>query len=179
MIPQGKRIPRPDRWEEFQFEWQDPVLPASKLRPAGKVAPTAGPFASRLKSIYEDRPEAVERLCAAAEARAAIVGEEKLFTELTLEMASPRWSTKRLPQGQRTRLRTVVEDPARPAAWRKSAEAILAMDARPRPDSPPEPAAEPAPQPAAQSAHVAAAAPAPPPGPPSAANPAPQSEGND
>ncbi len=130
--PQGKRIPRVDRWDEFDFEWQDPVLPASELRAPIRAQPLSGPFASRLKSLYEDRPEAVERLCAAAEARAAISGEEKLLTELTLEMASARWRGKRISAGQRARLIAVVDDAARPSSWRRCAESILAMDARPR-----------------------------------------------
>lgn len=140
--PAGKRVPRVDRWEEFEFEWQDPVLPASRLRAPLVGRPLAGPFAARLKSIFEDRPEAVERLCAAAEARAAIAGEEKLLTELTLEMASARWRAKPLPAGQIARLRAIAEDASRPAAWRRSAEALLAMDARPRPTAEGQPVLE-------------------------------------
>lgn len=133
--PKGRRVPRVDRWEEFTFEWQDPVLPASKLKAPGKMSNTLGPFASRLKSLYEDRPEAVERLCAAAEARAAIAGEEQLLTELTVEMAAPRWKKNVVPPSQKARLRAIAADAERPSAWRKAAEQILSMDARPRPQN--------------------------------------------
>jgi len=72
----GKRIPRGDRWNDEEFRWESPVLPSSELPSPPKARRAAGPFASRLQSILDDRPEAVDRLCAAAEARAAVRGED-------------------------------------------------------------------------------------------------------
>jgi hypothetical protein len=121
--PLGKRIPRADRWDDDEFQWETPVLPSSELPPPPRARSPAGPFASRLASIFEDRPEAVDRLCAAAQARAAIGGEEGMQRELSAELA--RWRQKRLPPEQRQRLGAVVRAEDHPASWRCAARLIL------------------------------------------------------
>jgi hypothetical protein len=123
--PRGKRIPRGDRWSDEEFHWETPVLPSSELPPPPRARPMAGPFASRLQSMFEDRPEAVDRLCAAAQARVAIAGEESLRRELSAEMAAGRWREKRLPPGQVQRLNAVARAEDQPAAWRCAARLVL------------------------------------------------------
>ena len=122
----GKRIPRPDRWRDTSFDWQEPILPASALRRPNQARPVDGPFAARLKSLFDDRPEAVDRLCAAAEARAALAGEEALQVELGRELSLPRWRKKRASQAQLERLRTLAGAEGRPQAARAAAAAVLA-----------------------------------------------------
>jgi hypothetical protein len=48
------------------------LLQVPEPRPIRRAAVAAGPFAQRLQSLFDDRPEAVERFCAALEARAGV-----------------------------------------------------------------------------------------------------------
>src|SRR5439155_12222646 len=96
--PRGKKIPRADRWRDDAFEWEVPELPPSQLPEPMKAAVAPGPFAQRLQSIFDDRPEAVDRLCAAADARAAVAGEEQLVLELSRELSRKRWKDLRAPR---------------------------------------------------------------------------------
>ena len=121
----GKRIPRNDRWDDDDFGWQGPVLPSSELRPPPRARPASSAFASRLQSIFEDRPEAVDRLCAAAEARAAVGGEEALIRELSAEMSGKSWRDKRLPAEQLRRLQSIAQGPTHPSSWRSAARLLL------------------------------------------------------
>ncbi len=121
----GRRVPRADRWSDEEFEWEAPVLPSSDLPPPPNARPAAGPFAARLQSLFEDRPEAVDRLCGAAEARAAAAGAEQLARELRAEISRPAWRERKLPDAQVQRLRAVVKDSAHAEAWRAAAQALL------------------------------------------------------
>jgi len=121
----GKRIPRADRWSAEEFEWEAPVLPSSDLPPPGKAQVSAGPFASRLQAMFEDRPEAVDRLCAAAEARAAVRGEARLLRELRAEASRTALRKQVLPEQQRQRLRSIMQDSAHPSPWRAAAGLLL------------------------------------------------------
>jgi len=123
--PKGRPIPRPDRWVDNHFEWEAPVLPSSDLPRPMRAAVAEGRFTQRVQSILEDRPEAVDRLCAAAEARAALSGEEELLRELSLELSKKRWQEKRAPQGQLTRLRAIEADAAHPGPWRSVARFLI------------------------------------------------------
>ena len=123
--PGGKRIPRADRWDDNSFQWQEPVLPAPVLPPPMKVAVAPGPFTQRVASIFEDRPEAVERLCAAAEAHAALKGQERLLRELTQELSGKKWLDKKAPPQQVARLRAVAQDERQPESWRSAARLLL------------------------------------------------------
>jgi hypothetical protein len=121
----GRRIPRADRWTDKQFQWETPVLPSAALPPPARVVPAPGPFEARLRSVLEDRPEAVERLCAAAEARAAVRGETELVRELRAELARSTWRDKTPPEAQLRRLRSILQDGAHPAPWRAAAGLLL------------------------------------------------------
>jgi hypothetical protein len=121
----GKRIPRGDRWNEEDFRWESPVLPSSELPSPPKARRAAGPFASRLQSILDDRPEAVDRLCAAAEARAAVRGEDGLRQELSAELGVDRWRRAPLPPEQRRRLESVMQGESHPPSWRSAAGLLL------------------------------------------------------
>ncbi len=123
--PKGNRIPRADRWEDDKFQWQEPLLPSSEMPVPKKVAAAAGPFTQRVQSLFEDRPEAVDRLCAAAEARAAVGGEEKMLQDLGAELSRKRWNGKRAPREQLVRLRAVASDERQPAPWRSVAKYLL------------------------------------------------------
>ncbi|MGZ6125849.1 MAG: hypothetical protein ACXWLR_12865 [Myxococcales bacterium] len=120
----GKRIPRTDRWDGDRFEWEAPALPSPDLPPPPKACAAPGPFAQRLQSILEDRPEAVERLCAAAEARAAMLGEEALLAELSLELSREVWRGRTLPPEQARRLRAAAHG-AQPPSWSAAARRLL------------------------------------------------------
>src|SRR5262249_56621999 len=73
-----------------------PLLPPTPDAPKVRRARAAlGPFALRLQSLFEDRPEAVERLCAAIEARAAVRGLDAALGELDRELSQPRWKGRR------------------------------------------------------------------------------------
>src|SRR5262249_47248167 len=113
----GNRVPRADRWSDEGFEWEAPVLPSSELPPPGRARLAAGPFASRLQAVLEDRPEAVDRLCAAAEARAAVRGEQELLRELGAEASRAAGQKRVLPEQQRQRLRSILQDSAHPSSW--------------------------------------------------------------
>jgi hypothetical protein len=121
----GQRIPRADRWSDDHFEWETPVLPSSDLPPPARARVAPGPFAARLRSIFEDRPEAVDRLCAAAEARAAVRGEPELLRELAAELSRGEWRDRVFPRGQLQRLRSILRDHAHPPAWGAAAGLLL------------------------------------------------------
>ncbi len=121
----GQRIPRADRWSDVQFEWEAPVLPSSDLPPPARARVAPGPFAVRLRSIFDDRPEAVDRLCAAAEARGAVHGEPELLRELAAELSRGEWRDRVLPSEQLQRLRSILRDPAHPPAWSAAAGLLL------------------------------------------------------
>jgi hypothetical protein len=123
--PLGRKIPRADRWRDDAFEWDEPLLPTPELPRPMKAAVAAGPFAQRLQSIFDDRPEAVDRLCAAAEARHALSGEEQLLRELSQELGRKRWEKARAPRTQLARLEAIRTQPAQPGPWRKVAEFLL------------------------------------------------------
>ena len=121
----GKRIPREDRWNDEDFRWESPVLPSSELPSPPKARRAVGPFASRLQSILDDRPEAVDRFCAAAEARAAVRGEDGLRQELSAELGADRWRRNRLPPEQRRRLESVMQGESHPPSWRSAARLVI------------------------------------------------------
>jgi len=121
----GRQVPRADRWSEEQFEWAEPSLPSPELPPPPRVRRAQGPFAQRVQSIFEDRPEAVERLCAAAEARAASAGEEPMLREISAELSREVWRERTLPPEQAQRLRAVAGDAAQPGPWRSAARRLL------------------------------------------------------
>ena len=123
--PKGRRVPRPDRWEDNNFQWDAPSLPSSDLPRPMRAAVAPGRFTQRVQSIFEDRPEAVDRLCAAAEARAALAGEDELLRELSEELARKRWQERRAPKEQLARLRLVESDAAHPGPWRAVARFLL------------------------------------------------------
>lgn len=123
--PLGRRVPRTDRWNDDAFEWQEPVLPSSELPQPLRAALTQGPFAKRLQSLFDDRPEAVDRFCGAVEARAAVVGAERLLVELASEISRKRWETATAPQAQLQRLESVRADGTHPDSWRKVAELLI------------------------------------------------------
>jgi hypothetical protein len=127
-------VPRTDlRWDDQSLEWDEPDLPKPVMRAPLRVAAAEGPFAGRLRSIFEDRPEAVDRLCAAAEARAAIVGDEQLEKELLAEVAAKKWKDRRAPAGQLERLRALAAAENQPASWRRVATLLLGP-LTPKPD---------------------------------------------
>jgi len=122
----GNRIPRADRWDGDHFEWEAPALPSPELPPPPPSRPAPGPFAQRLRSVFEDRPEAVERLCAAAEARSAAFGEDRLLQDLAAELSRETWRGRTLPAEQARRLRALAAAGARhPAAWAVVARRLL------------------------------------------------------
>ncbi len=123
--PLGRRVPRADRWNDDAFQWQEPVLPSSDLPRPLRAALALGPFAQRLQSLFEDRPEAVDRLCAAAEARVAVAGEEQLLRELSLELGRKRWEKARAPPGQVKRLESIRADGTHPDPWLKVAQFLI------------------------------------------------------
>jgi hypothetical protein len=90
-----------------------------------RAAQAAGPFALRLRSLFDDRPEAVERLCAAIEARAALHGLAVALEELERELSQPRWRDRRAPRGQLERL-TAAAGRAQPEPWNAAAGLLLA-----------------------------------------------------
>jgi hypothetical protein len=97
-----------------------PSVPEPAIRRAA-VAP--GPFAHRMRSLFDDRPEAVERLCAAIEARAAVHGLPAALEELGRELSQPRWKALRAPLGQLERLAAAAR--AQPEPWRAAAGLLL------------------------------------------------------
>jgi hypothetical protein len=123
----GRRIPRADRWADKHFQWETPILPSPSLRAPAKALPAQGPFAARLRAVFEDRPEAVDRLCAAAEALAAVRGEGELTRELKAELARSTWRDKIPPAEQLDRLRGILRDGTHPAPWRSAAGLLLAF----------------------------------------------------
>lgn len=123
--PRGRPVPRADRWRDDAFEWSPPILPSSELPPPMRAAVAPGPFTRRMESIFEDRPEAVDRLCAAAEARAAVGGEEKLLRELSAELSRKKWADARAPREQLARLEAIESDEKHPKPWRDVARFLL------------------------------------------------------
>ena len=121
----GKKVPTEARWDAKEFGWEEPVLPPSELKPPPRVKPPPGPFRKRLQSLFDDRPEAVDRLLAAAEARAALVGPAMLVHELDDELARPEWKERQAPAAQLRRLRAIVEEAERPEAWRRAAQLLV------------------------------------------------------
>jgi hypothetical protein len=121
----GKRVPRSDRWEEERFGWPEPVLPSSDLPPPRRFKEAPGPFTQRVQSLFDDRPEAVDRLCAAAEARAAIAGSDRMMRELGHELARKPWQGRKAPPEQKARLQGVAADERQPEPWRAVARFVL------------------------------------------------------
>ena len=121
----GKRLPRGDRFRGDDWGWAEPILPPSELKPIPKARTLPGPFAARLRSLFDDKPEAVDRLCAAAEARAAIAGAALLDQDLAAELARAQWKDLRVPKGQLARLETIAADAGRPQPWRSAAALLL------------------------------------------------------
>lgn len=102
-----------------------PVLPSvPDVKPVRRAAVAAGPFAQRLQALFDDRPEAVERLCAAVEARAAVHGLRQALEELGRELSLSRWNGRVAPRGQLDRLAAAAR--AEPEAW--TAAALLLLD---------------------------------------------------
>ena len=123
--PRGRKVPRSDRWDDDNFEWELPILPPSDLPPPTKVAVAQGPFTQRLQSIFDDRPEAVDRLVAAAEARWAVKGEEAVLQELSRELERKQWKERKAPREQLARLRNIQADEKQPNPWREVARFLL------------------------------------------------------
>jgi hypothetical protein len=123
--PHGHKIPRADRWRDDAFEWEIPTLPSSDLPQPMKAAVAPGPFAQRLQSLFDDRPEAVDRLCAAAEARVAVAGEEEMLKDLARELGRKRWENARAPREQLERLRAIEQEEKQPGPWRAAARCLL------------------------------------------------------
>ena len=124
--PRGQRIPRADRWSGAGFGWETPALPPESLPSSPKVAMAAGPFAQRIRSVFEDRPEAIDRLCAAAEARLLLLNESRLVEDLEREASREVWKGRILPPGQAARLREIEHHASLPQAWRTAARVLLA-----------------------------------------------------
>ncbi len=121
----GKRVPRADRWKETDFSWEAPILPpVPEAAPLRRTSAAAGPFAQRLQALFEDRPEAVERLCAAVEARAALHGLAAAVEELSHELSHPRWKDRRAPPGQLGRLAAAGAE-AHPESWKAAAMLLV------------------------------------------------------
>jgi hypothetical protein len=99
------------------------LLQVPEPRPIRRAAVAAGPFAQRLQSLFDDRPEAVERLCAAMEARAAVSGLPAALEELDRELSQPRWKGRRAPPGQLERLAAAAR--AQPEPWKAAAGLLL------------------------------------------------------
>jgi hypothetical protein len=123
--PRGRRIPRSDRWSDDAFQWQEPLLPPPVLPSPPKARVASGPFTERVAALFEDRPEALERLCAAAEAHAARSGDGQLLRALTQELSSKRWVDRKPPPALLTRLRAIASDERHPPAWGVAARCLL------------------------------------------------------
>jgi hypothetical protein len=100
-----------------------PLLPAVPEPAIRRAAVAPGPFAQRIRSLFDDRPEAVERLCAAIEARAAVHGLPAALDELGRELSEPRWKGLRAPPGQLVRLDAAAR--AQPEPWRAAAGLLI------------------------------------------------------
>jgi len=100
-----------------------PQLPSVPAPPIRRAAVAPGPFAHRVRSLFDDRPEAVERLCAAIEARAAVHGLPAALEELGRELSHPRWKGLRPPAGQLLRLASAAR--AQPEPWRAAAGLLI------------------------------------------------------
>jgi hypothetical protein len=123
--PRGRRVPRSDRWSDDAFQWQEPLLPPPVLPSPPKARVASGPFTERVAALFEDRPESVERLCAAAEAHAARSGDGQLLRALTQELSSKRWADRKPPPALLTRLRAIASDERHPSAWSVAARCLL------------------------------------------------------
>jgi hypothetical protein len=99
---------------------QEPMEPP----PLRKARAADGPFAARLASLFADRPEAVERLCAAAEARSALVGQAAALEELERELSRDCWKERRPTREQLDRLAAVARGEHAP--WSAAARLLLA-----------------------------------------------------
>src|SRR5262249_35902819 len=119
MPPVAGRVPEP-----APPPHPGPLLPPTPDAPKVRRARAAlGPFALRLQSLFEDRPEAVERLCAAIEARAALRGLDAALGELDRELSQPRWKGRRAPPGQLERLAATARAQLEP--WTAAARLLL------------------------------------------------------
>jgi hypothetical protein len=91
--------------------------------PVRKARAADGPFAPRIASLFDDRPEAVERLCAAVEARAALQGLAAALAELERELSRLPWKERRATREQLDRL-AAAERAGHPA-WQAAAALLL------------------------------------------------------
>src|SRR5262249_19870826 len=123
--PRGRKVPRGDRWEDTKFEWEAPTLPSSELPPPGRAAAGRGPFAHRLTARSERRPEAPARLCAAAEARWVVKGEESVVHALSTQLSSNKCKNFRAPPEHLARLTAIERDVSQPKPWRTVARLLL------------------------------------------------------
>ncbi len=123
--PREQPRARFDRWSDDVDAWKDPVLPEPRLRSPARARPATRWLAERMRAIFDDLPEAVDRLCAAAEARAAIASEEALGREIARELSREVWRGRTLPASQAQRLHAVAADPAQPSPWRAAARRIV------------------------------------------------------
>jgi hypothetical protein len=123
--PDGRRIPREDRWRTDKWEWETPVLPPSTVPPPRRAAIAPGPFEARVRALFDGRPEAVERLCAAVEARAAVSTSAAALDDLARELALPRWRDRRIPREQVVRLQGTAAHAGHPEVWRSAAALLL------------------------------------------------------
>jgi hypothetical protein len=89
-----------------------------------KARAAEGVFAARIASLFDDRPEAVERLCATVEARAALEDLAAALAELERELSRARWKDRRATREQLDRL-AAVERAGHPA-WQAAAALVLA-----------------------------------------------------
>jgi hypothetical protein len=123
--PDGRRMPREDRWRTDQWEWETPVLPPSTLPPPRRAAIARGPFEVRVQALFAGRPEAVERLCAAVEARAAVSTTAGAVDELARELTRPQWHGRRVAREQLVRLQGILAHASHPEVWRSAAALLL------------------------------------------------------
>ncbi|HWE23572.1 MAG TPA: hypothetical protein VG496_06480, partial [Myxococcales bacterium] len=100
-------------------------VPEPSPPPIRKARVADGPFAARVRSLFDDRPDAVERLCAAVEARAALAGLAGALEELGRELSRDRWKERRATREQLDRLAAAAC--SEHAAWSAAARLLMAQ----------------------------------------------------